>query len=95
HVSDIVSGLYEMSKDDWNGDVFNLGTGTNYSIKEVADMFERQIVYIPERRGEAKETKADISFTQSKLNWFPRFNLRDYVRGFCEKEKTNILHNSK
>lgn len=79
HVKDIVNGLIAMSKDNWNGEVFNLGTGTNYSINEVAQMFGTEYEYIPKRPGEAKETKADISFTEENLGWSPTMSLKDYV----------------
>lgn len=79
HVSDIVSGLIAMSKDDWNADVFNLGTGTNYSINEVAAMFEHETTYIPKRRGEAWTTLANISETTRLLGWTPKVKLSDYL----------------
>ena len=41
HVCDIVNGLYLMGKQgsELKGEIFNFGTGTNYSINEVAAMF--------------------------------------------------------
>jgi UDP-glucose 4-epimerase len=83
HVFDIVDGLIAMSKDSWNGEVFNLGSGVNYSINEVAKMFNPVgIKYIPAKPGEAWETLADISFTKEKLNWQPKYNLPDYIKEF-------------
>ncbi len=78
-VQDIVSGLIAMSKEKWNAEVFNLGTGTNYSINEVAAMFNHPTTYIPDRPGEAQETLADIAFTKEKLGWEPKYNLPDYI----------------
>ena len=63
------------------GDVFNLGTGTNFSINELADMFGGEKNYFPERPGEARETLADISKTIELTGWKPRHNLKDYVKG--------------
>lgn len=79
HVYDIVSGLIAMSKDDWNADIFNLGTGTNHSINEVAKMFNHPIEYIPNRPGEAQTTLADIQESKSKLGWEPKHCLKEYV----------------
>lgn len=85
HVFDIVSGLIAMSEKDWHGEVFNLGTGVNYSINEVAKMFEPcEIEYIPKRKGEADSTLADISFSCQNLNWKPLIQLEDYVRDFLK-----------
>ena len=80
HVRDIVTGLVAMSNDDWNGEAFPLGTGTNHSINEVAKMFDREYTYIPQRPGEAQETKADISFTKEKLGWSPTMSLEEYIK---------------
>lgn len=79
HVKDIVSGLIAMSKDNWNCEIFNLGSGTNYSINEVAQMFNHPITYLPNRPGEAETTLADISFSKEKLGWEPTQSLRNYI----------------
>lgn len=86
HVDDIVNGLIAMSKNDWNAEVFNLGTGVNYSIKEVAEMFDHPIEYIPARAGEAKVTKANISMSKEMLDWKPERNLKEYVNALLSSE---------
>ena len=80
HVYDICRGLIAMSKDDWSADVFNLGTGTNHSINELANMFGGKKKYLPPRAGEARETLADISVTTQKTGWQPKFKLEDYIK---------------
>jgi UDP-glucose 4-epimerase len=79
HVYDIRSALELMSRGDWKGEIFNLGTASNYSINELADMFGGEKTYLPARRGEARVTLADISDTVARLNWQPKNNLPDYV----------------
>tara|TARA_Y100001970_G_scaffold291784_1_gene430287 strand:- start:714 stop:1577 length:864 start_codon:yes stop_codon:yes gene_type:complete len=87
HVDDIVSGLILMSKGEWNGEIFNLGTATNYSINELAAMYNCSTKYIPKRPGEAKETLADISFTQDKLGYKPAIDLKDYVSSWIKSRE--------
>ena len=82
HVYDICDGLIAMSQKTWKGDIFNLGTGTNFSINELADLFEGEKKYIPSRPGEAKITLADISKTIEKINWKPKRSLVEYVKFF-------------
>ena len=83
YVGDICSGLLKMHEKNWNGEVFNLGRGKNYSINEVAHMFKpSKIEYIPSRIGEAYETLADTSFSEKELNWKPKFDLPDYIEMF-------------
>lgn len=79
HVYDICTGLLAMSMEDWHAEIFNLGTGVNHSINELADMFGAEKKYLPAREGEARETLADISKTKELLKWAPKYNLGDYV----------------
>jgi UDP-glucose 4-epimerase len=80
HVDDICQGLIALSTNIWSGEIFNLGTGKNYSILEVAKMFGGDIVYIEARPGESKETLADISKTISKIDWKPKYDLEKYIK---------------
>ena len=85
HVKDIVGGLYSLSKGSYSGDVYNLGTGKNYSINELASMFmPEKTDYIPSRPGEAKVTLADISKTTEATGWSPSHSLSEYVQEFLQ-----------
>jgi UDP-glucose 4-epimerase len=79
HVSDIVDGLIGMSKDKWDAKVFNLGTGTNHSINEIAAMFKHPFEYVPARPGEARNTLADISESYHKFGYKPKRDLKQYI----------------
>ena len=81
HVYDICDGLICLSKDTHTGEVYNLGTGTNYSINEIAAMFSDNTTYIPARPGEARITLADISATQ-KFGYQPKQNITNYIQSF-------------
>lgn len=84
HVKDICKGLIEMSKDNWKGEVFNLGTGMNHSINELAAMFKENVTYIAQRPGEAWTTLADISKTKKLLNWNPKIELKSWILKWLE-----------
>ena len=60
-----------------------MGTGTNYSINEVADLFGKDYPkkYLPARRGEYDVTLADYSKAELKLGWKPTKNLEEYIKG--------------
>jgi UDP-glucose 4-epimerase len=80
HISDIVEGLYVLSQEGpRSGEIYNLGTGKNHSINELARMFGDEIAYIPQRPGEARTTLADISRTTEATGWQPRFSIEDYA----------------
>jgi len=93
HVSDIVSGLILMGKDFWNAEIFNLGTGINYSINELALMYPCKSKYISKRPGEARETLADISFSVKELGYSPSRDLKDYVMNWLEKNNPSKIIN--
>lgn len=79
HINDIISGFIALSEIDGDGRVFNLGTGVNYSINQVARMFSDTIKYIPARPGEAWATLADITETIKNTHWRPNVRLSEYV----------------
>jgi UDP-glucose 4-epimerase len=83
HVSDVVNAniLAATSNIDskYFGQIFNIGTGKNYSVNEIAKMFSENIIYVPERVGEARETLADISKAKTVLGWEPKINLIDWI----------------
>jgi|TARA_R100000951_G_scaffold8773_1_gene7923 nucleoside-diphosphate-sugar epimerase len=80
HVKDICRGLELASRGEWLAEIFNLGTGTNYSINELAEMFEHEVKYIPARPGEARNTLADITKTTEFLGWKPTQDIREYIK---------------
>ena len=84
HVSDIVGGLISLSNTDWQGEMFQLGTGKNYSINELANMFTEEIVYIRNRPGEAKITLANIDPMKRATGWNPKVSLESYVAHYIQ-----------
>ena len=82
HVEDIVDGLVRCSQHDFKAQFFELGSGVNYSINEVADMFGKDYPreYIPARKGEYDRTLCDYSVAELKLGWLPKHDLRDYIK---------------
>lgn len=83
HVSDIAAGLVSLSEGTHAGEIYNLGTGKNYSINELAGLFNPiEIKYLPQRPGEARNTLADISETVAKTGWKPQINIEDYINQF-------------
>lgn len=84
HVSDICRGLIhlaECSEDLGDpGQVFGLGTGKNYSVLEVAEMFQpgKARTHLPPRRGEAEVTLA----RNTPAGWEAVRSLEDYAAEF-------------
>ena len=86
HVDDIVDGIIKSSEKEFYGEIFELGTGINYSISEVAKMFNgHPTITIPERSGEYDVTLADYSKAKDLLGWTPTKNLEDYMKEYLDE----------
>ncbi len=81
HVSDVVqANILAMEKDhDKYGEVFNVGTGTNHSVLELAAMISDNTVFIEPRKGESYITLANNEKIRAVLGWAPTKNIEDYV----------------
>ena len=83
HVDDVVAAnLLAMTTDDHNhyGEVFNVGSGTNHSVLELAALISTKIEFIEPRRGEAYITLADTTKIQRVFGWKPTKKLEDYIK---------------
>ena len=81
HVSDVVNAnilaaTLHLSK---FGELYNVGTGTNYSVNEIAEMIGGPKTNIPARLGEARITLADNSKIKKDLGWEPKIQLKDWL----------------
>jgi UDP-glucose 4-epimerase len=82
HVVDVVNAnILAMQKDGngYYGQTFNVGTGTNNSVLELARMISDNTVMIEPRIGEAYITLADNSKLKSVFGWSPTKRIEDYI----------------
>ena len=81
HVSDIVKAniLGMEAEGPILGQVFNVGTGRNYSVNEIASMISNNTIHIPERPGEAKTTLANIQKVQKVLRFNPEISIENWL----------------
>ena len=85
HVDDIVDGLIRCGEkiNKVSGEEFELGSGINFSINEVANMFgdDYSKEYIPARDGEYEMTLCTDDKANKLLGWNPKNNINDYIKG--------------
>lgn len=79
HVNDIVNGLVLAGENICN-DEFQLGTGVDYSILEIAAAFNHPFEFIPPRKGDRAKGLADITHTKKVLGYKPSINVIDYIK---------------
>ena len=61
------------------GQVYNVGTGTNYSVNQISRMISDNIVNIAPRPGEARISLANNKKLSSTFGWKPTMVLEDWI----------------
>jgi UDP-glucose 4-epimerase len=81
HVYDIVDGLIRVAEsNEKHEDAWELGTGCNYSINQVADMFEyTNKNYVDDVKGNYRETIRINNDAIDRLGWQPTDKLKSYI----------------
>ena len=71
-------------KNEVHEDAWELGTGFNYSINELAQMFKDkfnvEFEYLPNQNGNYRETLRENNDAIERLGWNPPNRLLDYVQ---------------
>lgn len=80
HVNDVVRANYKCIISNINGEIFNVGYGKNYSINYLSSLISNNIRYTKKRKGEARETLADIKKIKEKLSWKPNIDIKDGIK---------------
>ena len=60
--------------------MLNVGTGSAYSVQQIADAISDNQTYIPKRDGEMETTFADITRIGKVLGWTPEIDVIDYLQ---------------
>ena len=84
HIDDIVDGLIKIGfSTKTTEDAWELGSGKNYSLNEVYDLFKEKFgvekVYIPDQKGNYRITLRENNEAIDKLDWSPKDRLPKYI----------------
>jgi UDP-glucose 4-epimerase len=81
HVSDVVEANIKAMNcvNKLNAEVINIGTGTSYSVLDLAISMGGEYTHIAPRQGEARHTLADITKAEQLLGWKPNKTLQEYM----------------
>ncbi len=84
YVKDIVNAniMVAISNPDKEayGQVYNVGSGVNYSINDVASMISKDVKHISPRVGEARISLANVDKIYQTFAWKPQQNLEEWVK---------------
>ena len=94
NVEDVVNAnIFCMNYEDrLDGAVFDVGTGENISLNEISQTIKEyfpnlEFDYVEKRKGDIKETKADIS-ELAKLGWQSQVSIKDGISDCFRRLKT-------
>lgn len=86
YIDDVVNAnIIAMNQDNFKRGVYNVGTGINYSINDLAVMIagkEMKTTTLPNRPAEVRETLADIRETTEDLGWAPKVKLENAILNY-------------
>jgi len=82
HIDDIVSALVLINEKQAWGHIFELGRGKNYSIKEIASLYNTDIVFEDNKSGEADITLCTDTLAKEILGWEAKINIEDYIKEY-------------
>ncbi len=85
-VSDVADALVSAAGSTVSGEVFNVGSGSTYSINRLVELLGGPVIHIPKRPGEPDCTFADTAKIRKALGWKPKVSFEDGV----EKMLANI-----
>ena len=66
--------------DDAYGQVYNVGSGKNYSVNEIASFISNDTINIPPRIGEARNSLANIEKIQKTFAWKPEVDVEQWIK---------------
>ena len=97
HVDDIVDGLYKVSLSNVkHNDAWELGTGINYSINEVCQMFKDKFkvesTHIKDQSGNYRQTLRKNDHALEILDWKPQDRLLYYINKLTKDEDKLCNH---
>ncbi|OFZ80463.1 MAG: NAD-dependent dehydratase [Bdellovibrionales bacterium RIFOXYD1_FULL_53_11] len=79
-VTDVANAFYFAAKSDVTGQIFNVGSGSTYSVNRLVELLGGPVTHIPKRPGEPNCTFADISKIQKQLGWKPHVSFEEGVK---------------
>ena len=82
--ANIMAALSNADKEAY-GQVYNVGSGVNYSVNEVAEMISNKIKYIPPRLGEARISLANVDKIYKTFAWKPQQSLEKWIKSAVEQ----------
>jgi UDP-glucose 4-epimerase len=82
--ANIMASISNLDSESF-GQVYNVGTGKNYSVLEIAKTISDNIIHIPPRVGEARTSLANIDKIKKTFGWEPKMKLEEWIQNNKEQ----------
>ena len=83
HVKDVaranIMAAISNAEPEAYGQVYNIGSGKNYSVNDIASFISDDTINIEPRDGEARETLANIDKVYNTFGWKPEIDVKDWI----------------
>ena len=66
--------------DEAYGQVYNVGSGKNYSVNDIASFISNDTINIPPRVGEARNSLANIDKIYKTFAWKPQTDVEEWIK---------------
>jgi len=95
HVDDVVQANLRAATADTIGTSYNIGTGSNITIRELAETIQAvietdsEIVHTDPRPGDIERSEADISKAQDELGYTPTVTVEDGLSQLVSSQRSS------
>lgn len=83
HVKDVaranIMAAISNAEPEAYGQVYNIGSGKNYSVNDIASFISDDTINIESRDGEARETLANIDKVHNTFGWKPDIDVKEWI----------------
>jgi UDP-glucose 4-epimerase len=77
--ANIMAAVSNLDSEEF-GQVYNIGTSTNYSINQIARMFNHSTVNVAPRPGETRLSLANNQKIKKTFGWEPKTKLEEWIK---------------
>ena len=89
YISDVIDILIKSAKSKISNEIFNVGGEKSIRIKDIAKKLKGKITYIPKRKGEPRQSSANISKIKRYLKWKPKISINTGMNIILKEIKKN------
>ena len=80
HVEDLIDAFIKLMRSDLRNKIYNLGSGKETSINQIARIIGGKKIFIPKRPNEPSRSCANISKIKKDISWKPKISINEGVK---------------